>query len=294
MLFSPSLATPGSLYASLAAGLYPDGLHNTLALWFAQSSTSIFAPQASPARSIFGLSMLVLGICARHLPRRRRTAALYPHPLPPSPRRTPPASPRRSTAATRSSSPGPSSPSSSWSCSFCRPPASSSPPRARPSPPQRSMSPSSATSSGGNIAIPSSASSPPTSCTFPVSDPNHPTPTYLTMSSADTDHSFWVPRLAGKMDLIPNSVNTMWIDPDHAGLYLGQCAQYCGIAACQDAPPRLRRHARTSSPPGSRSRSSPPRTTQPSPRAAPSSSTTPASTATPSPAPAATGSSAPI
>jgi cytochrome c oxidase subunit 2 len=62
----------------------------------------------------------------------------------------------------------------------------------------------------------------------PVSDPLHPTPTYLTMSSADTDHSFWVPRLAGKMDLIPNRVNTMWIDPESSGLYLGQCAQYCG------------------------------------------------------------------
>jgi cytochrome c oxidase subunit 2 len=63
----------------------------------------------------------------------------------------------------------------------------------------------------------------------PVSDPQHPLPTYLTMSSADTDHSYWVPRLAGKMDLIPNKVNTMWIDPQAKGLYLGQCAQYCGV-----------------------------------------------------------------
>jgi cytochrome c oxidase subunit 2 len=63
---------------------------------------------------------------------------------------------------------------------------------------------------------------------IPVSDPSKPTPTYLTMSSADTDHSFWVPRLAGKTDLIPNRVNTMWLDPREAGLYLGQCAQYCG------------------------------------------------------------------
>jgi cytochrome c oxidase subunit II len=63
---------------------------------------------------------------------------------------------------------------------------------------------------------------------IPVSDPNHPTPTYLTMSSADTDHSFWIPRLAGKMDVIPNKVNVMWIDPEKQGLYLGQCAQYCG------------------------------------------------------------------
>jgi cytochrome c oxidase subunit 2 len=64
---------------------------------------------------------------------------------------------------------------------------------------------------------------------IPVSAPNRPTPTYLEMSSADTDHSFWVPRLAGKTDLIPNRVNTMWIDAETPGLYLGQCAQYCGV-----------------------------------------------------------------
>ena len=63
----------------------------------------------------------------------------------------------------------------------------------------------------------------------PVSDPAHPTPTFLTLLSADTDHSFWVPRLAGKTDLIPNHPNRMWIDPHQTGLYLGQCAQYCGI-----------------------------------------------------------------
>ena len=52
--------------------------------------------------------------------------------------------------------------------------------------------------------------------------------TLLTLLSADTDHSFWVPRLAGKTDLIPNHPNTMWIEPSETGLYLGQCAQYCG------------------------------------------------------------------
>src|SRR4029077_2401399 len=62
----------------------------------------------------------------------------------------------------------------------------------------------------------------------PVSAPAHPTPTFLTLLSADTDHSFWVPRLAGKTDLIPNHPNRMWIDPQQAGVYLGQCAQYCG------------------------------------------------------------------
>jgi len=63
---------------------------------------------------------------------------------------------------------------------------------------------------------------------IPVSDPAHPTPTILKLYSVDTDHSFWVPRLAGKTDLIPNHPNTMWVEPHDAGLYLGQCAQYCG------------------------------------------------------------------
>jgi cytochrome c oxidase subunit 2 len=62
----------------------------------------------------------------------------------------------------------------------------------------------------------------------PVSDDSHPTPTFIKLLSADTDHSFWVPRLAGKTDLIPNHPNSMWIDPHEPGTYLGQCAQYCG------------------------------------------------------------------
>jgi cytochrome c oxidase subunit II len=62
----------------------------------------------------------------------------------------------------------------------------------------------------------------------PVSDPAHGTPTFITLLSADTDHSFWVPRLAGKTDLIPNRINTTWVEPTETGLYLGQCAQYCG------------------------------------------------------------------
>src|SRR6202051_2992558 len=71
----------------------------------------------------------------------------------------------------------------------------------------------------------------------PVSDGNHPTPTFIKLLSADTDHSFWVPRLAGKTDLIPNHPNSMWIDPHETGVYLGQCAQYCGT---QHAKIRLR------------------------------------------------------
>jgi cytochrome c oxidase subunit 2 len=63
---------------------------------------------------------------------------------------------------------------------------------------------------------------------IPVSDPANPSPTYLKLLSADTDHSFWVPQLAGKTDLIPNRVNEMWMDPHRTGVFLGQCAQYCG------------------------------------------------------------------
>jgi cytochrome c oxidase subunit II len=64
---------------------------------------------------------------------------------------------------------------------------------------------------------------------IPVSDPSHPTPTFLQLLSADTDHSFWVPELAGKTDLIPNHPNKMWMDPRRTGVFLGQCAQYCGM-----------------------------------------------------------------
>jgi cytochrome c oxidase subunit II len=77
---------------------------------------------------------------------------------------------------------------------------------------------------------------------IPISDPKNPTPTYLEMSSADVSHSFWVPRLAGKTDLIPNRINTMWIDPQKPGLYLGQCSQYCGV---QHAKMLLRVYAQT-------------------------------------------------
>jgi cytochrome c oxidase subunit II len=62
----------------------------------------------------------------------------------------------------------------------------------------------------------------------PISDPENPAPTFLKLFSADTDHSFWIPQLAGKTDLIPNHPNSMWIDPHRIGVFLGQCAQYCG------------------------------------------------------------------
>lgn len=63
----------------------------------------------------------------------------------------------------------------------------------------------------------------------PLSSVANPSPTYLKLLSADVDHSFWVPQLAGKIDLIPMHPNELWIDPQQPGVYLGQCAQFCGV-----------------------------------------------------------------
>jgi cytochrome c oxidase subunit 2 len=78
----------------------------------------------------------------------------------------------------------------------------------------------------------------------PVDDPraSSQTPTWLELTSADVVHSFWVPRLAGKTDLIPNRTNHAWIAPDAPGLYLGQCAEFCGT---QHAKMLLRVYAHT-------------------------------------------------
>jgi cytochrome c oxidase subunit II len=63
----------------------------------------------------------------------------------------------------------------------------------------------------------------------PVSNPAFSRPTFMKLTSADVIHSFWVPSRAGKTDLLPNRVNEMWIDPQQTGVYLGQCAQFCGV-----------------------------------------------------------------
>jgi cytochrome c oxidase subunit 2 len=51
----------------------------------------------------------------------------------------------------------------------------------------------------------------------------------LHLTAVDVIHSFWVPRLAGKTDMIPGQTNTTWIQADAPGQYRGQCAEYCGI-----------------------------------------------------------------
>jgi cytochrome c oxidase subunit II len=53
--------------------------------------------------------------------------------------------------------------------------------------------------------------------------------TFLNLDSADVVHSFWVPQISGKTDVIPNRGNRMWIDPRETGTYFGNCAEYCGL-----------------------------------------------------------------
>ncbi len=55
-------------------------------------------------------------------------------------------------------------------------------------------------------------------------------PVTLVLTTADVIHSFWVPSLAGKLDMIPGHENRMYLRADSRGVYRGQCAEYCGGA----------------------------------------------------------------
>ena len=50
----------------------------------------------------------------------------------------------------------------------------------------------------------------------------------INLRSEDVIHSFWIPKIAGKVDLMPGRKNHMWIQADHVGHYYGQCAEFCG------------------------------------------------------------------
>ena len=50
------------------------------------------------------------------------------------------------------------------------------------------------------------------------------------LTSADVIHSFWFPRMGGKRDVVPGHENSLWFTPDSAGVYLGQCAEFCGLS----------------------------------------------------------------
>ena len=53
-------------------------------------------------------------------------------------------------------------------------------------------------------------------------------PVWLGLSSPDVIHSFWVPALGGKMDMVPGRVGHLMVQADEAGTWRGQCAEYCG------------------------------------------------------------------
>jgi cytochrome c oxidase subunit II len=54
-------------------------------------------------------------------------------------------------------------------------------------------------------------------------------PVLFVLQAQDVIHSFWVPNLAGKKDLIPGYTQSVWFQADTAGLYRGQCAEFCGL-----------------------------------------------------------------
>ena len=54
-------------------------------------------------------------------------------------------------------------------------------------------------------------------------------PVRFNLLSSDVIHSFWIPNLQGKIDLVPGRLNELWLRADRAGVYRGQCAEYCGL-----------------------------------------------------------------
>ena len=54
-------------------------------------------------------------------------------------------------------------------------------------------------------------------------------PVHLRIMSADVIHSFWVPRVSGKLDAVPGRVNQLRLVVDEPGEYVGVCAEYCGV-----------------------------------------------------------------
>jgi|LauGreDrversion4_2_1035121.scaffolds.fasta_scaffold26079_2 cytochrome c oxidase subunit 2 len=53
-------------------------------------------------------------------------------------------------------------------------------------------------------------------------------PVRINVRTVDVIHSFWVPKLGGKIDMIPNRANFFWLQADKPGYFWGQCAEYCG------------------------------------------------------------------
>ena len=76
-------------------------------------------------------------------------------------------------------------------------------------------------------------------------------PVVLLLTARDVIHSFWVPNLGGKKDLIPGYTQSVWFEADTPGVYRGQCAEFCGLQHAKmgllviaDPPDRYRAWAR--------------------------------------------------
>jgi cytochrome c oxidase subunit 2 len=54
-------------------------------------------------------------------------------------------------------------------------------------------------------------------------------PVVLKVTSRDVIHSFWVPNLQGKRDLIPGYTTALWVQASRSGVFRGQCAEFCGV-----------------------------------------------------------------
>lgn len=53
-------------------------------------------------------------------------------------------------------------------------------------------------------------------------------PVRLALTASDVIHSFWVPQLGGKVDMVPGRINHLALTPQRAGIFHGQCAEFCG------------------------------------------------------------------
>jgi cytochrome c oxidase subunit 2 len=53
-------------------------------------------------------------------------------------------------------------------------------------------------------------------------------PVHINLRTVDVIHSFWIPKLAGKVDMMPNRANHLWVQADKPGYFWGQCAEFCG------------------------------------------------------------------
>ena len=98
---------------------------------------------------------------------------------------------------------------------------------------------------GGKFGIPIAAS---VTDTFTTANEIHipvGQPVRFELKSPDVIHSFWIPQLAGKTDVIPGQTNVSWMQADAAGTYRGQCAEYLRRAARAHGAARRRRNARS-------------------------------------------------